>query len=62
MPSHSFVSATLRETNHRYFNLLFELPSLESARSLGLRGNVGYVGTWVKSLSGLRDYVGQNIF
>ena len=62
MSSHSFVSTTLRETNLRYFNLLFEFPSLESATSLGLRGNVGYVVAWVKSLSGLRDYVSQNIF
>ena len=47
MLSHSFVSTFLREISHRYFNFLFEHPSLESAKSRGLRGNVGYVGAWV---------------
>ena len=44
---------------------------LESAKSCGLRGNVGYVGAWIAWARGLSGsifyvgcvgYVGQNIF
>ena len=40
----------------------------ESAKSRGLRGNVGYLGPWVRGLRGSNiymgcvGYVGQNIF
>ena len=44
------------------------LRNLESAKSRGLRGNVGYVDAWVAWLRGSNfyvgcvGYVGQNIF